>query len=155
MVKKLEKITKTLLSQLGIKPTSVSVTSTDDKTLTVDIQTNEADGGILIGYHGETINALQLILGLILAKGEGDWLRVVVNVGEYREKRANYLTDLAKDTAVKVIESGEAMALYNLNPFERRVVHMALSERGDVVTESQGEGKNRFLVVSPKNAPQV
>jgi spoIIIJ-associated protein len=154
MTKKLEKLAKELLSHLGVKPQSVTVSEGEEKTLNVDIQVNESDSGILIGYHGETINAIQLVLGLMVYKDAGEWSRVVVNVGDYRQKRTDYLTDLAEDTAAKVIESGEAMALYNLNPFERRVVHTALSKNDQVTTESQGEGKNRFLVVSPKNAPE-
>ncbi len=150
MTKKIETVAKDLINKLGIEPKSVAVAAGEENSVTVDIQVDEADSGVLIGYHGETINALQLILGMMFYKIKGEWQRVIVNIGDYRQKRTDYLTDLAEDTAVKVIESGEAMALYNLNPFERRVVHMALSKNDKVVTESQGEGKNRFLVVSPK-----
>jgi spoIIIJ-associated protein len=154
MTKKLEPIVKDLLTQLGVEPQGVTVAAGEENTVNVDIQVGEADSGILIGYHGETINAIQLLLGLMFHRVKGEWQRVIVNIGDYRQKRTDYLTDLAEDTAAKVIESGEAMALYNLNPFERRVVHMVLSKNKDVVTESQGEGKNRFLVVSPKNVSE-
>lgn len=147
---KLKKISQTLLAHFGIKPAAIKITQDESGSLSLDVKADDQEAGILIGYHGETIAAIQLLLGMILAKQTGEWTKLTVNIGDYRQKRTDYLTALAEETAVKVAESGEPLALYNLNPFERRIVHLALSERGDVVTESQGEGKNRFLIVSPK-----
>lgn len=150
MEKKLLKLVKELLALLGIEPQKISASVDESGSVNLDLKLDDKEAGILIGYHGETIASLQLLLGMMLYKQTGQWQKLVVNVGDYRQKRTDYLTALAEDTAVKVAESGEPLALYNLNPFERRIVHLALAERDDVVTESQGEGKNRFLVVSPK-----
>lgn len=150
MEKKLLKLVKELLVLLGIEPQKINASVDESGSVNLDLKLDEKEAGILIGYHGETIASLQLLLGMMLYKQTGQWQKLVVNVGDYRQKRTDYLTALAEDTAVKVAESGEPLALYNLNPFERRIVHLALAERDDVVTESQGEGKNRFLVVSPK-----
>jgi len=131
---KLKKLSRELLAHLGVKSETIKITEDKTGSVGLEVAVDEAEAGILIGYHGETIAALQLLLGMML----------------YRQKRTDYLTALAQDTAVKVAETGEPLALYNLNPFERRIVHVALSERKEIVTESQGEGKSRFLVVSPK-----
>lgn len=134
---------------MGVDPKAIKITKDKEGTISLDLELPDQEAGILIGYHGETIAALQLLLNMILYQQTGEWSKLVVNIGDYRKKRTDYLTTMAEDTAAKVTESGEPLALYNLNPFERRIVHMALSENKQVVTESQGEGKNRFLVVSP------
>ncbi len=147
---KLKKLSRDLLAHLGVDPKAIKITKDKEGTISLDLELPDQEAGILIGYHGETIAALQLLLNMMFYKQTGEWSKLVVNVGDYRKKRTDYLTALAQDTAAKVIESAEPLALYNLNPFERRIVHMALSQNKEVVTESQGEGKNRFLVVSPK-----
>lgn len=147
---KLKKISQSLLAHFGIKPAAIKITQDESGSLSLDVKVDDQEAGTLIGYHGETIAAIQLLLGIMLAKQTGEWTKLTVNIGDYRQKRTDYLTALAEETAAKVAAGGEPLALYNLNPFERRTVHLALSARKDVVTESQGEGKNRFLIVSPK-----
>ena len=78
------------------------------------------------------------------------WVRVLVNVGDWRQKQEEQLTALATSAAERARETKEAQLLYNLNPSQRRVVHMALGNEKDLTTESQGEGKDRHLVVSLK-----
>ena len=147
---KLKKLSQELLALLGVEPQTLKISRDQDGAISLDVALPETEAGIMIGYHGETIAALQLLLNMMAYKQTGEWSKLVVNIGDYRQKRTDYLTVLAQDTAAKVVGSQEPLALYGLNPFERRVVHMALSQSGQVITESQGEGKNRFLVVSPK-----
>ena len=147
---KLKKLSGELFKHLDVAPKAIKITKDKEGTVSLDLELPDQEAGILIGYHGETIAALQLLLNMMLYQQTGEWSKLVVNIGDYRKKRTDYLTALSQDTAAKVVESGEPLALYNLNPFERRIVHVALSENKEVVTESQGEGKNRFLVVSPK-----
>lgn len=147
---KLKKLSQELFDHLGVKPKAIRITKDKEETIVLDLELPDQEAGIFIGYHGETIASLQLLLNLMLYQQSGEWVKLVVNIGDYRQKRADYLTALAEDTAAKVVDTGEPLALYNLNPFERRIVHMALAENKEVITESQGEGRNRFLVVSPK-----
>jgi spoIIIJ-associated protein len=148
---KLKKLSRRLLTHLGIAAEAIKLSQDKEGVITLDLILPEQEAGILIGYHGETIAALQLILNLLLYRQTGVWTKLVVNIGDYRQKRADYLTALAEDTAAKVIESGEPLALYNLKPFERRLIHLALADNKAVVTESQGEGRNRFLIVAPRS----
>lgn len=151
MEKEIKKIAKDLLEKLEIKPTKLEVKKDEADTYQLNLEIDENDTGILIGYHGDTIAALQLILGLMLYKQTGKWDRVIVNVGDYRQKRAESLEQTAEDTLKRVKFSGEPIALFNLNPFERRVIHMYLKDHPEVQSESEGEGRNRHLIISLKD----
>jgi spoIIIJ-associated protein len=75
----------------------------------------------------------------------------VVNVGDYREKEEDYLKSLAASTAQRARETKEPQNLYNLKPWQRRIIHLALSEEKDLTTESMGEGEERYLIIKPKS----
>lgn len=115
---------------------------------TVNIETEES--GLLIGFHGETLSSFQLILGLMVYKKTGTWTKIIVEIGDYRAKRAEQLTAMAQSYANQVISTGQLITLPPLPPSERRVVHLALQDRTDVETESVGEGNSRRVVVKPK-----
>ena len=108
------------------------------------------DSGILIGYHGENIYALQLILGLIVYKKLGSWQRVVVDIGDWRQKREEQLKRIALSAAQKVKFSKEPVVMPYLNAAERRVVHLALAEHPNVETRSDGKERERKLIVELK-----
>lgn len=106
--------------------------------------------GLIIGRRGETISALGHIFGMMARTVLGGWVRVIVNLGDYREKQETQLKDLAVSTANRVRETRESQSLYNLTPSQRRVIHMTLAEEEGIVTTSEGEGRDRHLVVSIK-----
>ena len=108
------------------------------------------DQGILIGYHGETINSLQLLLSLMVYRKLGKWQPLLIDIGDYRKEREEKLTSLALNTAQKVKFSQSPVVLSGLKAFERRVVHLALEDHSDVYTDSQGEEPARELVIYPK-----
>ena len=108
------------------------------------------DPGMIIGRHGDTLDSLQLVLALILAKESGDFKRVSLEVGDYKRNRTDYLRNLAEQTKEKVLTDGREIFLPSLKPWERREVHMYLADDEEVITESVGEGKERTLVVKPK-----
>jgi spoIIIJ-associated protein len=87
----------------------------------------------------------------MIYKQTGSWQRLIVNVGDYRQKRQESIEKMADDTVKRVKFSGEPIALFNLNPFERRLIHTYLADHPDVTTVSEGEGRNRHLIVHPKN----
>jgi len=117
---------------------------------TIDIVMESDDPGMIIGHHGDTLDSLQLILALILAKENEEFKRVSLEVGDYRKSRSEYLKNLALQTKEKVISEQREIFLPALKPWERREVHMFLSEDSDVITESVGEGKERTLAVKPR-----
>lgn len=117
------------------------------ETLHVDVSGEEA--GLLIGHHGQTLDALQFLSNLVAAK-EGTGPRVVLDVEGYRRRREETLTRLAERLADRVQRSGERVALEPMSAHERRVIHMALAEHGAVTTSSEGEEPNRRVVILPK-----
>lgn len=140
-------VSKEILEYMGVQA-SISVSSEQEDAVRVDIDTE--DTGLLIGYHGETINSFQRIVGMIVHQKTGDWVRILTNVGDYREKREETVKSLALRAAQEVALTKQPTALPFLVPFERRIVHMALSEHPDVITESEGEGRDRRIVVKPR-----
>ncbi|HJY98819.1 MAG TPA: R3H domain-containing nucleic acid-binding protein [Patescibacteria group bacterium] len=145
----LQKATDELLSLMSVKgKAEISYDKTED-VFTVNIEAGDTTG-LLIGKKGETLSSLQTFLGIALKQHLGEWKRVVVNVGDYREKEEDYLKNLADSTATRAIESKEPQSLYNLKAWQRRIIHMHLSENPDITTESVGEGEERYLVVKSK-----
>lgn len=148
-IKIIEESAKELLSLMGTS-TALSVSfDKENEAYLVDIEGGE-ETGLLIGRKGDTLHSLQSILSAIMKTKTGEWVRVVVNVGDYNEKEEEYLKGLAQSAAEKAKDSGEPQFLYNLKPAQRRIVHMELSSNSEVTTESQGEGRDRYLVVKVK-----
>lgn len=121
----------------------------EDKDL-IEITLDTKDSGIVIGYHGDTLDSLQLILALCLAKKTGEFKRVSIEVGDYKKNRSEWLKNLALSTKEKALAENKEIYLYDLKPWERRVVHLTFQDDQEVVSESSGEGKDRVLVVKPR-----
>jgi len=140
-------VTEDLLSRLGITG-AVSVDIDETEAYRVHIETEET--GLLIGFHGRTLESLQIILGLLVSRALGSWVRVYVNVGDYREKREEALMLMAQQAAERALAQGRAIELAHLSASERRVIHLTLSGDERVETESVGDGSRRTLLVKPK-----
>ena len=137
-----------LISELGV---AAEVKVEWDKELNIlSFQLESENAASLIGFHGETLQSIQLILSLVIHKVIGRWIRVLVNVGDYRQKREEQLKKLALNLAMKVKFSGEVQTVPNLSASERRIIHLALTDHPDVITQSEGEGRERELVIKPK-----
>ena len=147
-VKLVEEEAKKLLDLMRVE---VGLEVNEDKEndgITVQLTTEEP--GILIGFHGETLAAFQLILGLIVNKKLEEWTRVLVNVNDYCQKREESLRMVALNAAQKVKFSNEAVVLTNLSPAERRIIHLTLADHPDVESLSEGQGQERRLVIKPR-----
>lgn len=111
---------------------------------------NERDQSILIGRRGETLDALQFIVNLILGRKVDLWARVIVDVEGYRLRRKLALINLARRTADQVQTRQQAIPLEAMSAYERRIIHMTLQEHPEVTTESSGAEPERRVVVLPK-----
>jgi spoIIIJ-associated protein len=107
------------------------------------------DVGLFIGRHGQTIDAVQHLAQRIVFPEGPSSVRVVIDANGYRARRADALRAEADDAADDAISSGEPVELDPLPPFERRIVHEYLRDRGDVETHSEGNEPERFLVITP------
>ena len=122
--------------------------SVKDNIINVDI-----DGvaiGYLIGYRGETLNSLQVILSSIANKNYNTRAKVLLDIQGYREKRKNVLEDLAIKISKTVLKTGKAITLEPMYAYERKIIHNKLQENDKIATHSIGEEPHRRVVISKK-----
>jgi spoIIIJ-associated protein len=133
----------------------------EDLGLDAEVEVAEADGvltgsvegddvGLFIGRHGQTIDAVQHLAQRIVFPEGPSSVRVVIDANGYRERRAEALRADADDAADDAVSSGSPVELDPLPPFERRIVHEYLRDRGDVETHSEGNEPERYLVITPR-----
>jgi spoIIIJ-associated protein len=146
-IETVKQITEDLLNKLEVVAT-VSVDTDETGAFRVHVETEET--GLLIGYHGQTLESFQIILGMLISKKLDAWQRVYVNVGDYREKREEALMHMAQRAAERALAIRRPVELSNLSASERRIIHLTLSGDERVATESVGEGLDRRLIVKPK-----
>lgn len=120
----------------------------DKNDILVDI--NGKDTGFLIGYRGNVLNSLQVILNNIANKGINERVRVLLNIGGYKQKREQDLKELADKIAGTVIRKGKSITLEPMTSYERKIIHAELQSNSKVETHSIGEEPNRKIVVSLK-----
>ena len=117
----------------------------------IEINVTAANTTAIIGKHGGMLDAIQTLAGAVANTGRDDYKRVVVDCEDYREKREATLNKLAENLAQKAIRLGKKIKLEPMNPYERRIIHAALSEREGISTESEGKEPNRYIVIIPDN----
>lgn len=144
-MKRAKKITKKLLDLMGIEA-NLEVFEKDE---TVNININSEDSGLLIGYHGDTLRALQIILGIMINQGSGEWQNIIVDIGDYQSQRQEALKDMVSRAAQRAREFKEEQELPSAPANERRLMHIAASEENGVVSESRGEGRERRVFIKP------
>lgn len=105
--------------------------------------------GALIGFKGRNLVAFQQLLGLIVKNKLGRWVRVLVDVNNYRTEQKERLSEMAINLAKKAGATGEPVSMMNMSSYERRICHMAVKEVSGVVSESEGEGESRHVVIRP------
>ena len=106
--------------------------------------------GVLIGRHGETLDALQYLTSLNVNRGQEHYTRVTLDTENYRAKREDTLMRLANRMANRAVKTGRRVALEAMNPYERRIIHSALQGWDEVETHSEGEEPNRHVVITLK-----
>lgn len=146
---KLEAAIAFLTELLGRMDVPATVTGTSDEE-SVELQVSGDDLGILIGRRGQTLDSLQYITTLAVNRQGGQWVRVNLDIGDYRAKREESLRSLAQRAATKVESSGRRLALDPMNAAERRIVHQELQEFAGVQTQSEGQDPHRRVVILPK-----
>ena len=140
-----ENYIRSIFKGLGLDDIHITTTKrTESISFSIDCGD---DYGCVIGRRGETLDAIQYLVRLVVGKENEEFKRVSVNVGNYREKRANTLTDLAKRNADKVIKYGRNVVLEPMNPYERRIIHTAIQQIENVESYSIGSDDSRRVVI--------
>ena len=145
LVPRARELLEQLLEKMQERAT-VSATQEEDR-ISLVIATDDA--GLLIGKQGQTLDALQYLVTKMLAKQTRKKVRIAIDVEAYRARHNEALTTLAKKYGEKVKRSGKAVTLNPMNPYDRRIVHMALQGEKDLKTISRGEGLYKKVVISP------
>jgi len=136
-----------LFLRLGIEAEIVNVVQNDKLTITVKSENNSS----IIGQKGEILDSIQTLAGAIANIGKEEYMRVVVDCGNYREKREEILKSMALKVAAKAVKFGKKIKLKPMNPYERRIIHSTLADNEEVKTKSEGKEPNRFVVIIPNN----
>ena len=139
-----------LLTRMGIR-CQVSARATPE-AIVVDV--SGRDLGVLIGWRGETLRALQTMTNLLASRRLAADQRVIVDVERYRQRRENTVREIAYRAARQVKVTGDPITLDAMQPFERRAIHLALEADPDVTTVSIGEEPERRVVVGPRRNQQ-
>ena len=141
------KYLQTILNELGCEGVTITVAEIDGGSQI----TLKGEGlGVVIGHRGETLDALQYLVSLAANAGVSGYYRVVLNTGDFREKREQTLVALAKRMAEQAIRSGKCRTLEPMNPYERRIIHTTVQSIEGVTSTSFGEGNGRRVVIAPE-----
>ena len=111
-----------------------------------------SDLGVVIGRRGETLDSLQVLTGLAANRGEGEYVRVNLDSGKFREKRTKTLEELAVKMAKNAVRTGRSTTLEPMNPYDRRIIHAAVAGVEGAASTSIGEEPNRRVVISSLNS---
>jgi spoIIIJ-associated protein len=119
-----------------------------DGTMYVDVIVDDDDSvGLLIGRHGQTLDALQELMRSAVQRQTESRCRVMVDIEDYRKRRRSQLADRARAAAAKVKRTGKSERMEPMNAYERKIVHDAANDVGGVETGSEGEDPDRFVVI--------
>jgi len=133
-----------ILAKMGLEVKVTAEEKEDGIVLNLD-----GEGlGVVIGRRGETLDALQYLASLVANRDGGQYMRVSINIGDYRKKREETLQMLAKKLATQAVRTGRSVTLEPMNPYERRVIHSAVQEVEGATSRSIGEEPNRRVVIS-------
>lgn len=143
---------ETVLYKMGLNSCAVEMSQQED-SLMLNITGEDASGAI--GYRGETLDALQYLCSLLLNGKNDGFKRVTLDAEGYRAKREKTLQRLAGNLEQKVKRTGREEKLEPMNPYERRVIHTALQHSKYVTTQSEGQGPQRHVVISPKQQSNI
>jgi len=135
-----------------VSDVEIDAAEIEDGLPTVQVSIHGEYGGILIGRRGDTLSALQFLVGLIASRRAERRIRVILDAEGYRDRRARLLRDIAMRAAERAQRYRQPIFLDPMLPGERRIVHMTLADHPGVSTHSVGEGDSRRVVISPRQA---
>ena len=135
---------KEVIALMGVENVTFSAVQKGEATI---IRLDGEKLGALIGRRGETMESLSYLASLVANRLEGDYIKLGLDVAGYRDKRESDLTALAQRIGAKVRKTGRSFAMEPMNPYERRIIHSAISKMEGVRSESKGEGRDRRVVI--------
>ncbi len=145
-----EEIARDFLNNILKSMNVIAIINTNLEDNVLNIEVEGKDMGVLIGRRGETLDAIQYLISLVINKGKEKYTRVLLDTENYRARREKTLQRLADRLAKKVVKTHKKVLLEPMNPYERRIIHYYLQEHPRVNTHSEGEEPYRKVVISLK-----
>lgn len=138
-----------VLKGMGVSSLAIEAYRTKEDEIILELDCGE-DYGVVIGRRGDTLDSIQYLTRLVANKNkkENEYLRISINVGNYREKRKNTLRELARKNSEKVLKYGRNVTFEPMNPYERRIIHTAVQEIEGVTSYSVGADAGRRVVIA-------
>ncbi len=147
--KLIKQTTQELLKKMSFKDAIIEVKKQENSSiLVVSIQVDDANR--LIGEGGSNLYDFQRILRLLVAKKSSESFPFLLDINNYRKKREEFLKELSKELAEQVVKTKKSVMLQPMSSYERRIIHLELAEKSNVVTESIGEEPERRVVIKPR-----
>jgi len=137
------------ISNLGFSDVEITSETLEDGDICFNLKGDNL--GLVIGRHGEILDSLQYLTNLAANRQEKDFVRVLVDIENYRDRRAETLRALSHKVAARVIKNQRSVSLEPMNAYERRIIHSEVQDIEGVVTFSIGTGEDRRIVVAPEN----
>lgn len=137
-----------IFEKMGVAGTTITPIHQNEAVV---LKVEGEKAGTLIGRRGETMEALSYLASLAANRTGGDYLKLGLDVAGYRSKRESDLASLAHRIGARVLKNSRSQELEPMNPYERRIIHSAISEMEGVHSESRGEGADRRVVIYPDN----
>ncbi len=143
----IKKIAQEFFKNLGF---DVEITEIKIQDSLISVKIESQDPGVLIGKNGQTLEEIQHLLKLLIKRKTAENFYLEADVNNYKFQKIDYLKELAKDEADEVVRTRKEKSLWPMSSYERRIIHLELANRGDIVTESLGEGEERKIFIKPK-----
>lgn len=143
---KTERFICEVLAKMGLADIAVESSAEGDA---LEFNLSGEEEGFVIGRRGETLDALQYLASLVANHNTAGYIKVSVNVGNYRDKREKTLEILGRKLAFKAIKTGRKQSLEPMNPYERRIIHTAVQKINGAISWSEGENTMRHVVIGP------
>ena len=153
-IKKIKEVAEEFFQKMTTEPLSIEVNKVaaenSEISEVVDLNTTIEEPQILIGEKGQTLFEIQRLLRAILIKKIQKIFYLNLDINKYKQSKIEYLKRIAKELADEVSLTKGEKSLFPMSAYERRVIHAELSQRADIITESQGESPDRHIVIKPR-----
>ena len=143
-----ESYLRDVLAGLGVEDFTIEVTEQDNSCV---ISLDGENLGFIIGRRGETLDALQYLVGLVANRADNAYYRVTLDIGNYREKREQALVALARRLGAQTARTGRRNSLEPMNPYERRIIHTTVQQMEGVISWSVGSDDRRHVIIGPSD----
>lgn len=149
--KKILDLTCELLDKMNFEIENAFVEDVEGEENQVLVSLKVTNPAGLIGFRGRNLAAIQLVLSLMVKNILGDWVRVLLDVNDYRAEQRVRLEKMARSLGEKVLATGKEVSMVSMSAFERRICHLVLQDMEGLVSESEGEGEERHIVIKKKD----